>query len=237
MEHNTLDIEPIGSTTKVDQVEKRLREYFKKKAYNVGDVLPKEQELTIALNVSRNVVREALSRLRVLGLIKTKKKTGMILAQPDIWVGLEHIMDPKILNHQTLKDLFELRLVIEIGLADLIFFKKTEKDIAELEEIVAKDTDEQLSFKLKYEVEFHGKLYSMTGNDTIIRFQRMLLPIFEYVVDLEKKAYNSRRVSNIMHRELLEILKNGTPEQFRNAMREHLKYHFDKIENHYESMT
>src|SRR3546814_8347074 len=50
-------------------------------------------ELAEALDVSRNVLREALSRLRMLGMIETKKKRGMILAEPDILGGFERVMD------------------------------------------------------------------------------------------------------------------------------------------------
>ncbi len=41
------------------------------------------------------------------------------------------------------------------------------------------------------QISFHGKLYQMTGNTTMQRFQDMLLPIFGYVVEL-KKTYTPR---------------------------------------------
>ena len=75
-----LDLMPIVSTTMADQVEERLREYITNKAFKPGDAIPKEIELAEALGVSRNVVREALSRLRMLGMIETKKRRGMVLA-------------------------------------------------------------------------------------------------------------------------------------------------------------
>src|SRR3546814_1075737 len=93
-------------------------------------------ELAEALDVSRNVVREALSRLRMLGMIETKKKRGMILAEPDILGGFERVMDPLILDQKTLQDLFELRLVLEMGLADVLYTRMTDQDLKELEQIV-----------------------------------------------------------------------------------------------------
>jgi capsule polysaccharide export protein KpsE/RkpR len=59
------DLEPVVSATMADIVETRLLEYLKKKSFKPGDALPKEIELAKALGVSRNVLREALSRLRV----------------------------------------------------------------------------------------------------------------------------------------------------------------------------
>src|SRR5690606_11388105 len=122
------DIEKIAPSTMADVVETRLREYLKKKSFKPGDALPKELELAEALGVSRNVVREALSRLRMLGMVETRKKRGMILARPDILGAFERVLDPLIIDGDTLQDIFELRLVLEMGLADILYIKKTEKD-------------------------------------------------------------------------------------------------------------
>lgn len=213
-----------------DVVEIRLREYLKKKAFKPGDALPKELELAEALDVSRNVVREALSRLRMLGMIESRKKRGMILAEPDILGGFERVMDPLILDQKTLKDLFELRLVLEMGLADILYTRMTDRDLVELEQIVNKEVNQvQKPFKVKYEIAFHGKLYQMTGNETFTRFQSMLLPVFEYVVDEEQKINGVAKVGRVTHRDLLELLKAAGPEDFRRGMKEHLRPHFDRI--------
>ncbi|MEC3878955.1 FadR/GntR family transcriptional regulator [Parapedobacter sp. 10938] len=224
------DIEKIAPSTMADVVEVRLREYLKRKAFKPGDALPKELELAEALDVSRNVLREALSRLRMLGMIESRKKRGMILAEPDVLGGFERVMDPLILDQKTLKDLFELRLVLEMGLADVLFVRMTDQDIKELEKIVKKEVNQvQLPFKVKYEIAFHGKLYEMSGNDTLMRFQNMLLPVFEYVVSEEAKLNGEAKVGMVTHRDLLELLKNGEPEDFRQGMKAHLQPHFERI--------
>ena len=232
MANNSLneDIAKIAPSTMADVVELRLREYLKKKAFKPGDALPKELELAAALDVSRNVVREALSRLRMLGMIETKKRRGMILAEPDILGGFERVMDPMILDQKTLKDLFELRLVLEMGLADVLYTRMTDVDLKELEQIVKKEVNQvQRTFKVKYEIAFHGKLYQMTRNDTFMRFQNMLLPVFEYVATEEAKLNGEAKVGKVTHRDLLELLKTAGPEDFRQGMKEHLSPHFERI--------
>lgn len=226
----TTDLAPIQSSTMADVVELRLREFLKKKSFRPGDALPKEQELADALGVSRNVVREALSRLRMLGMIDSKKKRGMILAQPDILGSFERVLDPLILGQETLQDIFELRLVLEMGLADLIYVRKTDDDIRELEAIIDQEVNQiQKPFRVKNEIAFHGKLYQMTGNDTFLRFQRMLLPVFEYVVDYEIKTNGKAEVGKVSHRDLVQLLKTGDAEDFRQGMKEHLKPHFSRL--------
>ena len=219
------DLDPIESFTMADVVELKLREYLKRKSFKPGDSLPKELELAEALGVSRNVLREALSRLRMLGMIETRKRRGMVLARPDILGTLERVLDPLIIDKDTLQDIFELRLVLEMGLADLLYSRKTDQDIKELETIARKENIEDKTFRIKNEIAFHGKLYEITGNDTLKRFQIMLLPIFGYVVTLEEKPTRGK----VNHQQLVEILKNGTKEDFKKGMYEHLKPHFDRL--------
>ncbi len=224
------DIQRIESATMADMVELRLREFLKKKAFKPGDALPKELELAEALDVSRNVVREALSRLRMLGMIESRKKRGTILVEPDIMNGFERVMDPLLLDQRTLQDLFELRLVLEMGLADLLFARITDKGIAELEKIVEKEVNKiQQPFRLKFEIDFHSKLYQMTGNDTFRRFQNILLPVFEYVVKEEQQLTGKAKVGKVTHRDLLELIKKGKPEDFRKGMKEHLAPHYERV--------
>ena len=222
-----LDLLPVSTATMTDVVELKLREYLKKKSFKPGDSLPKELELAEALGVSRNVLREALSRLRMLGMVETKKKRGMVLSRPDILGSLERVLDPLIIDDNTLQDIFELRLTLEVGLADILYLRKTKKDVDELEQIAKNqkvDSGRQ-TFRIKNEIAFHSKIYQMTGNETLKRFQNMLLPIFGYLVDLEKVPI----VGKVTHLDLVNILKKGTKEEFRQGMIKHLQHHFDKL--------
>ncbi len=221
------ELERITHKTMADIVEIRLREYLKNKALRPGDALPKETEIAESLGVSRNVVREALSRLRMLGMIESKKRRGMIVTSPDIMGSFERVLDPIFIDETTLQEIFELRLVLEIGLADLLFLRKTDADVEELEKIAKKQkpTTGQHSFRIKNEIDFHGKLYQMTGNNTLRRFQDMLLPVFGYLVTLEKVPI----IGKVSHQDLVNIIKTGTKEEFRQGMLQHLEHHFNKL--------
>ncbi len=225
---------PIKNVSLAEQVEQKLLTYLKNNNLNTGDQLPKETELAEQLGVSRNIVREALSRLRMLGMITSKKRKGMVLAEPDLMSGLTRIMDPALLGADNMLDIFELRLVLEVGMADLLFARKTEKDLIELKAIAtreAKDPKCKISQKIrsKYEIEFHGKLYAMTGNSTLTRFQKLLLPIFNYMIAVESTLDKEPPRGKINHFDLIETLEHGTAAKFRKHMREHLTPHFARI--------
>jgi DNA-binding GntR family transcriptional regulator len=54
----------------------------------------------------------------------------------------------------------------------------------------------------------------------------MLLPIFAYVVSMEEKPIRGK----ISHSGLVELLKTGNKEAFRQGMLEHLRPHFDRLQ-------
>ncbi len=231
---NTLikdSLKPLDTSSLVDKVEANLVGLLQERKLKVGDAIPKEIELAETLGVSRTVIREALLRLRMMGLIESKKKKGAVITSPDLLGIMGRSMNPYILDGQTLKDIFEIRLVLEIGMADFLFHRITKNDFKELREIVSNEppSTEHHLFNVEHEIRFHGKLYEITGNETLKKFQKMLLPVFDFVHHsglLRKQASLKTFVS---HKGLVEILEKGNPEQFRNAMRKHLENHFSRL--------
>jgi DNA-binding FadR family transcriptional regulator len=224
-------LKTIDTSSLVDKVEASLVELLQSRKLGVGDVIPKEVELASTLGVSRTVIREALTRLRMMGLIESKKKKGSVITSPDLFGMMSKSMNPHILGQDTLKEIFEFRLVLEIGMADLLFFRVTKEDIAELKEIVSNEppATEYHLFNIEHEIAFHGKLYEITGNNTMKKFQKMLLPVFDYVHNSGLLKKQTMLKTFVSHKGLVDILENGTPELFRNAMRNHLENHFSRL--------
>lgn len=225
------NIKNVDTSSLVDRVEKNLIELFIEKNFKVGDAIPKELELSAALGVSRTVIREALLRLRLMGLIDSRKKRGAVLTSPDLVSILEKSMNPQILDTVTLKEIFEMRLALEIGMADFIIERITPEDIAELRSIVAiEPTQSQAAiFDVEQEIKFHGKLYDITGNETLRKFQKLLLPVFNYVHQsgLLKKPVKPRKF--VSHAGLIDLIEKGSAEMLRNGMRNHLENHFARL--------
>jgi len=222
-------------------VEIRLIEVFLYKELKPGDSIPKETELASIMGVSRTVIRESLNRLKTMGLIESRKHKGTIIKSPDLSAVLGKSLIPRILDNKTLMDVFEMRLALEVGMADFIFARKTDSDIRELEEIVEIEPDhsDDILFDVDHEIRFHGKLYRMTGNDTLEDFQNLLLPAFQYVYNIGLLNVKGKRKKYTSHKELVALLKQGTPDKFREGMRRHLENHFVRIlannQNHPES--
>jgi len=221
----------IDKSSLVDKVENNLVNLLLDKKLKIGDPIPKEIELAQALGVSRTVIREALLRLRLMGLIESKKKKGSVITSPDLFAILNKSMNPHILDQDTLKEMFEIRLIMEIGMADFLFQRVTKKDIAELKEIVRNEPPvaQYHLFNIEHEIAFHGKLYEIAGNQTLKKFQKLLLPVFDYVHNSGLLKKQPMLKTFVSHQGLVEILEKGTPEEFRNGMRKHLENHFARL--------
>ncbi|SFW60633.1 DNA-binding transcriptional regulator, FadR family [Sinomicrobium oceani] len=234
MEKDSKSIKPIKNVPLVEQVEDHIMQYLKANKFKTGDALPKEIELAQNLGVSRNVAREALSRLRMLGIIESKKRKGMVISEPDLLSGVERVLDPDFLGEGTMQNIFELRLVLEVGMSDILFIRKKSKDIDILQDIVTRESQDpectdDIKVRLAYEIEFHSHLYRMSRNNTLQRFQSMLLPVFHYMMEQEARLELKPKKGSISHQDLVDTIKNGTPRDFRENMREHLTPHYQKL--------
>ena len=225
------NLKSIDTSSLVDKVEAGLVELLQERKLGVGDTIPKEIELAETLGVSRTVIREALTRLRLMGLIESKKKKGSVITSPDLFGMMSKSMNPHILDQDTLKEIFEIRLVLEIGMADLLYHRIKKEDIEELKMIVSNEppATQYHLFNIEHEIAFHGKLYEITGNSTMKKFQKMLLPVFDYVHNSGLLKKQPMLKTFVSHKGLVDILEDGNPELFRNAMRNHLENHFARL--------
>ncbi|HEX5025729.1 MAG TPA: GntR family transcriptional regulator, partial [Agriterribacter sp.] len=117
------EFKSVDTSSLVDKVEERLVDLLQQKKLKVGDIIPKEIELAETIGVSRTVIREALTRLKMMGLIESKKKKGAVITSPDLFGIIGKSMNPHILDQSTLREIFEIRLVLEIGMADFLFHR------------------------------------------------------------------------------------------------------------------
>lgn len=215
---------PAAATTLADSVEQRLYEFIRANRLGIGDVLPGEEALAATLRVSRHIVREALSRLKMLGLVESRKRRGMELVKPDPFIGLERLATANVLDDRDQLELLELRVVMELGMCDYVSARVTAADLRELAEIVRRDRPEQhyLPEMDRVEYQFHAKLYQISGNETLKRLQGILHP-FLRILRQNKGIPLRDNPHPPSHRDLYALLKAGDAAGFRDAMRRHLE--------------
>ena len=219
--------------TLVEQTQKQILKYMSDHAGEKQMI--KEHEFSEAFGVSRIVVREALSRLRVLGLIETRRNSGSRLVNPDVFGVVKTVIEAGALSKEMIRDLYEFRVVLEVGATDLIFRGKKPEQVERLKSIVEQEMEN--AWKLKHsngseedikcaqsildgDLAFHKILMEMTGNKSLISFQSALSELFKlYTVEVGKDYLTDVMV----HKNLLMLLETGTPDEFRMAINYHMR--------------
>ena len=98
-----------------------------------GDKLPPEMELMEQMDVSRPVVREALSSLETLEIITRKPRGGTIVNEK---VGSSPFRAMLAISINNLPAVIEARMTLELGLVTIAAEKITEEELAELAETI-----------------------------------------------------------------------------------------------------
>lgn len=220
----------------VDHVENKLREYFTENGMKPGDHIPREVELAESLGVARNVLREALSRLRMLGLINSRSRRGMILTEPDLLICFERIIDPRLLSDEKKLEILGFRIIIENGIVDFIFNNITDNDIVELEKLVERhEVFENNIFLPEDDFEFHAKLFEISGNEMARQFQKIIRPTYDFINKNFKDFFDpfiktTSRDELISHKDLLELIKAGNPDEYKKAIGKHVALYMNLIQ-------
>src|SRR5260370_735636 len=124
--------------TLAQQVAREIGLRIMRKDFKPGDALVQEPELSLQLNVSRSVLREALKVLGAKGLIESRPKIGTRVRQRVHW----NLFDPDVIawqneagpDRQFLLDICEVRLMFEPMTAGLAATRASTEEIALIEE-------------------------------------------------------------------------------------------------------
>jgi len=224
--------------TLTDQVEQNIIEYIKKNHLTPGDPLPNEKEFVEMFSVGRNVVREAMSRLRMLGILESRTKRGIILREPPLLNGFKKVLDPHLLSVPTIKELMGMRIAMEVGIAEFLFTNVNIKDINELEQIISRHQAIGINnLSIEDEMQFHKKIYEVAGNNFILKFYELMQPVFvfakhnyeSYFEPINKKLAESGEI--ITHLDLLQAIKDGNKILYQDRIRKHLRPYWEFLYN------
>lgn len=214
-----VELTELKSRTLADGVETSLLDYIHRSGLTPGDMLPREDELSAQLNVSRHIVREGVSRLKTLGLIESRKHKGMILTRPNVFAGVSKLAEAKLFSETECREFILMRVYLELGMSESIFQKKTAKALEELRSLADPDRKNPT---MDEEIAFHSKLVSIGGNAMGGEFLKILTTAFTYV-------FEGNRGKNItpFHIDLCDALEGDSWENFYRTMKAHFRSYLE----------
>lgn len=180
--------------------------------YPVGSSLPPEPLLGEELGVSRTVVREAVKSLVAKGLISTGPKVGTRVLPPEHW----NWFDPDVivwqskagLTREFLRDLQELRRVLEPAAVRLAAERATPEDIAGIEAAFAgmKKAVEEGGDYVAFDLRFHQGLLRACHNRMIVQMSKALGALLRTSFEISTSRKDGPRNSLPLHRAVLDAV-------------------------------
>ena len=184
-----------------------------------GSVVPPEPTLCEEFGVSRTVVREAIKSLVAKGLLSTGPKVGTRVLPAEQW----NWFDPDVvawhgrsgLSREFLRDLQELRRVIEPAAVRLAAERATAQDIGEIEAAYAgmKDAIEQGGDYVRHDMAFHQGLLRASGNRMMVQMSKALSALLRTSFELSTRKADGPALSLPLHRAVLDAVVAGRPQR------------------------
>ncbi len=225
-------LEPPTREGLADQVVTILKRFVLVDDLKPGSRLPTERRLADTLNVSRTVLREALSRLIGEGLLVRTSPRVLQIADFDRET-LVASLSPFDDRHIHFRDLMELRYILEMGALPVIINKMTPEFLADIEYWAEAYEGRLRSGDAGHgmDIQFHASLLRTLNNPTI----ESLLPLIEEQIR-EYLLFDPRQLGGGMsasnervmseHREILEAIRARRPMDALAAMERHLSPYF-----------
>jgi DNA-binding FadR family transcriptional regulator len=112
-----------------------IENYIEENHLQVGDALPTEDIIVKETGTSRTSAREALSRLRALGVIESRRKRGMRLIRPLDLIDLARVLGNNTIPPDLVCHVGGFRSALELGMESEIFRRASNQDITELPDL------------------------------------------------------------------------------------------------------
>lgn len=194
-----------------------------------GDRLPSETHLMQSFRVSKATLREALRALEFLGFLEIRKGAsgGAFVTKVDVEKARDLFLNFLHFQDLSLKDLSEVRLILEPYVAEKSAASISKEDLRRLHELnqeceLILQGQSHADLRLN-EIEFHRIIGRATGNPIlsfILEFVENLLVDAKEVLRPDQEF--SKRVL-MAHRKIVEALYEKDPDRARKEMANHVK--------------
>ncbi len=191
-----------------------------------GHAFPGEVEYAAQIGISRSALREAFRILAAKGLVEGRPKAGTRVTPRRQW----SLLDPDLLAWQFraepslkfLRDLFELRMMVEPGAAALAAARRGGDQVRQMGEALNRMAQQGLATEAgrHADQQFHMIMLEATQNDAIVALASSIMAAIAWTTVYKQRKRALPRDPMPEHRALFEAIARGDSEQAREAMAE-----------------
>jgi len=194
-----------------------------------GDPVPTERELTIMYGVGRSSVREALRVLESKGLIKSDGRGSFVTAEPGNPLN-ESFQLYMSLQHNSLRDVYEVRRIFEVALAGLAASRRDDRDLASMSAAIARlhsivETDGEVDAEraIVADLEFHLAIAATARNGLAQAIMNAMRDLLRQTLESVAELPDGIEDAVAHHRRILSAIAEADPDRARRAMQDHLE--------------
>jgi GntR family transcriptional regulator, transcriptional repressor for pyruvate dehydrogenase complex len=218
----------VPATRLGDQLSQRMADLIERGEFSAGSRLPSESELADRFGVSRPVIREALSRLRVMGVIVSRKGSGS-------YVQKRADFAPRATGFGAVSSLAEVRKCYEfrIGVEGEAAYYAAQNRTPEMLLAMREALDRMETATahgmvgMSADLEFHLSVARASGNEFFEAVMQSIRTPIEFAINLARSLSLTRPLEHLRtvqteHVVMLEAIAAGDKEAARRAMRTHI---------------
>lgn len=217
------DLQPIPRSPLYEQVADRLREFIDAQRLEPGDRLMPERELAERLGVSRTSVRQALTALRVTGLVEIKHGEGVFLLRSprDLIPSLASEIVGSEVDHPMI---WEVREGIEVQAARLAARRRSAAEVSAMrdaldlmETAIAGGEDGIVEDR-----RFHRAIVEAAHNPLLQQLTEQLADVIDRTSEASLTLAGRPAISLDSHRAILAAIGRRDEAAAAEAMRQHV---------------
>ena len=196
-----------------------FKEKFLKGDLKPGQNLPSERDLAQQMNVSRTTVRDAITALRVMGLVEVKQGKRAVITSPSIDTILEPMSLVFPLNESNILSLLEFREVYEPQCVFLATKRVAPNELQKIKFLL--DEMERLKSDVqrfaKADFDFHQAIMEATHNEMIVSFTTVFRSLL-FNLQIRMALLPEPEAAHIKHERVYEGMLNGDPKKAADLM-------------------
>lgn len=210
-----------------DQVADQLATEIRRGGLAPGDKLPTEAQLVEQFGVSRTVVREAVSRLKSLGLVDSRQGSGVFVRQPSSFAPLNFEVQ-QAASQAAVIQMVEVRRALEAEVAALAAQRRSAADLRRIQTAV-KALDAAVrrgGDGVNEDVQFHRAIAEAANNPFLLETLQYLGQFLHGATQVTR-ANEARRLDFAQqvqdeHAAIVEALQAGDAQAARAAAAGHM---------------
>lgn len=212
-----------------EEVAESIIEMIKSKQLKPGDKLDSVEQLAKNFDVGRSAIREALSGLRSMGLVEMRQGEGTYIKSFDPSRFTLPVTTGFLMKKDDVKELFELRKILEVGTAGLAAEIYEEGDLIPIEKalIVMRNATGNEELAANADSDFHMAIASATHNQLLINLMGSVSDLISETIRETRKVllYAENRSEKLYqeHERIFKAIKNRDSQHARQSMYIHLE--------------